>query len=283
MWCSKTIFAWWVRRQPTKQTSLEVEMDRNAVGTAKVVGLEEGESFWQPVPANGFVRNLLNTRTCGADAQFSIGTQTVAPGCYIREHMHDRHEEIIHVIEGNGIARIDGIEYLVPRGSSVFIGRNRKHHFLNWTTEPFTFLWIMLPGGLDDFFAAIGRPRSPGQPAPEPFPRPANIAEIEASTVFGRPNFVLAKLDFGVYLEITSRHGQAEHLALGHCISRLVFGAEMTWSRQRSSSMRSTVARDPGSSLPTSASRESGRLRVLILWSCEARYGPCHRRRWQIY
>ena len=160
-------------------------MDRNAVGNAMVVGLEDAESFWQPVPANGFVRNLLNTRTCGAEAQFSIGTQTVAPGCYIREHTHDRHEEIIHVIEGNGIARIDGTEYLVPRGSSVFIGRNRKHHFLNRTNEPFTFLWIMLPGGLDDFFAAIGRPRSPGQPAPKPFPRPANVAEIEARTVFG--------------------------------------------------------------------------------------------------
>ena len=35
------------------------------------------------------------------------------------------------------------------------------------------------------FSAEIGRPMTPGEPAPEPFPRPENIAEIEARTVFG--------------------------------------------------------------------------------------------------
>ena len=51
--------------------------------------------------------------------------------------------------------------------------------------EPMTFLWLMLPGGLDRFFAEIGRPRTPGEGAPAPFPRPENIAEIEQRTVFG--------------------------------------------------------------------------------------------------
>jgi hypothetical protein len=47
--------------------------------------------------------------------------------------------------------------------------------------------WVMMPGGdagLDDFFARIGRPRRPGEPAPEPFPRPADVEQIEAETVF---------------------------------------------------------------------------------------------------
>ena len=37
---------------------------------------------------------------------------------------------------------------------------------------------------LEDFFEAIGRPKLPGQPAPEPFPRPADALRIEAETVF---------------------------------------------------------------------------------------------------
>ena len=44
----------------------------------------------------------------------------------------------------------------------------------------------MMPGGddgLDDFFARIGRPRKPGEPAPEPFARPADVEQIEAATV----------------------------------------------------------------------------------------------------
>jgi hypothetical protein len=39
--------------------------------------------------------------------------------------------------------------------------------------------WTYLPPGLDDFFAAIGRLRTPGEPAPEPFARPADVHAIE--------------------------------------------------------------------------------------------------------
>jgi quercetin dioxygenase-like cupin family protein len=153
--------------------------------TFKVVGPPGGEFFWQPVPANGFVRNILSRATTGAAADFSIGTQTVAPGCFIREHTHAREEEIIVVIEGRGVARVDGVDHPLETGSAVYVDRNRRHHFLNPYPEPMTFLWILLPGGLDRFFAEIGRPMTPGEPAPAPFPRPDNIAEIEARTVFG--------------------------------------------------------------------------------------------------
>ena len=139
------------------------------LGNAFVVGPTAGDSFWQPVPANGFVRNILNQQTTGGAANLSLGTQTVAPGCFIREHTHALNEEIIHVVAGRGLARIDGIEHPIETGSTVYIGCNRRHHFLNPNTEPMTFLWIMTPGGLDRFFAEIGRPRSEGQPTPEPF------------------------------------------------------------------------------------------------------------------
>ena len=44
-----------------------------------------------------------------------------------------------------------------------------------------------MPNGLETFFKAIGRPMTPGEPAPEPFPRPDNVLEIERKTVFGEP------------------------------------------------------------------------------------------------
>lgn len=160
-------------------------MTEQIVGDAKVLGPNDGKSFWQPVPANGFIRNLLNNRVVGSENNISVGTQTVAAGCFIREHTHAHNEEIIFVVRGKGIARVDGIEHPIEEGSCVFVGRNRKHHFLASKDEPLTFLWIMLPGGLDDFFEQIGRPRTPGEPAPAPFPRPDNVAEIEARTVFG--------------------------------------------------------------------------------------------------
>lgn len=156
-----------------------------ATGDARILGPDEGDSHWQPVPANGFVRNLFSDKTVRSVNRFSVGTQTVAPRSFIREHTHDRNEEIIFCVEGRGIVRLDGQEYPLEKGTCVFLGHGRRHHFLNPFDEPMTFFWVFMPGGLDDFFAAIGRPRKPGDPTPENFPRPDNVAEIEARTVFG--------------------------------------------------------------------------------------------------
>lgn len=160
-------------------------MTAQPAGEALVLGPEDGASFWQPVPANGHVRNLLNDTLVRSESRFALGTQTVAPRAFIREHTHDRIEEVIFVLSGRGIARLDGVDHASEPGSCVYVGRNRKHHFLNPHDEPLTFLWLVMPGGLDAFFAEIGRPRSPGEPPPAPFPRPDDIAEIEARTVFG--------------------------------------------------------------------------------------------------
>lgn len=152
---------------------------------AIVLGPEDGESFWQPLPANGFVRNLLNTAKTGGTAPFSMGVQTVAAQSFIREHTHDDHEEIIFVVQGRGIARVDGVEHPLEAGSCAYIGPGIKHHFLNPNDEPLSFTFLLMPGGLDAFFARIGRAKLAGEKAPSPFPRPENIADIERETVFG--------------------------------------------------------------------------------------------------
>jgi hypothetical protein len=36
-------------------------------------------------------------------------------------------------------------------------------------------LWVITPPGLEDFFRAIGQPRTPGQPPPPPFARPTDV------------------------------------------------------------------------------------------------------------
>jgi quercetin dioxygenase-like cupin family protein len=156
-----------------------------AFSETKVLGPEDGESYWQPVPANGFIRNLFSDKSVVSKTGFAMGTQTVAPGCFVREHTHDGNEEIIFVVSGRGIAKLDGSELPIEPGSCVFIARNHKHQFINPGPEPITWVWYLMPGGLQDFFAEIGRARIPGEPAPEPFPRPANVDEIEARTVFG--------------------------------------------------------------------------------------------------
>jgi hypothetical protein len=40
-------------------------------------------------------------------------------------------------------------------------------------------LWVISPPGLEHFFETIGRPRQPGEAAPTPFERPADVVAIE--------------------------------------------------------------------------------------------------------
>ena len=74
---------------------------------AVVVQPGEGESYWQPVPACGFVEVAVADRGDGA-AGFDAGIQEVAPGGHVRLHAHSAHDELILVLAGRGTARVDG-------------------------------------------------------------------------------------------------------------------------------------------------------------------------------
>lgn len=149
----------------------------------------EGQSFWQPVPANGYAEVLVNEATTG-ERRFAMGIQVVAPGGHVRLHCHGANEEIIFFFEGSGRAVVDGVEHAAVPGTTCYLGPDVMHSFINDGDGPLKFVWVMSPPGLEAFFEQIGRPRSPGEPAPAPFPRPADAERIERDTVFthhGKP------------------------------------------------------------------------------------------------
>ncbi|HYZ62649.1 MAG TPA: cupin domain-containing protein [Acetobacteraceae bacterium] len=151
-------------------------------GKGFVLQPEEGESFWQPVPANGYVVNKLFPENW--DGPFSLGLQVVGPNSYIRRHIHDRHREVLFVWGGTGRAVVDGEDHRMQPGTVIALPAGVEHMFVNEGEEELRLLWILAPHGLEAFFRQIGRPRQAGEPAPSPFPRPANVLEIEAATVF---------------------------------------------------------------------------------------------------
>jgi len=153
-------------------------------GEIRVVPAGEGESLWQPVPANGHIEVLMAPDLVRMASRFAFGTQTVPPGCHIREHSHDRVEEMIFVLGGTGRAVLDGENVRMEPGTAIYLGLNRRHMFVNEGSEDLRLAWLVLPNGLEDFFRGIGRPRIAGEPDPTPFPRPADVLEIERRTVF---------------------------------------------------------------------------------------------------
>ena len=153
-------------------------------GAAFVRQPDEGESFWQPVPANGYAEVRVSKRDSPKIQGFSSGIQVIAPGCHIREHQHGAEQELLFFFEGTGKVLVNGVEHPVRPGTTAYLGPWNRHKIVNDSQADLKMLWVLVPGGLEDFFQAIGRPRTPGEPAPQPFPRPENVEEIERDTVF---------------------------------------------------------------------------------------------------
>ncbi len=155
-----------------------------AKGQSAVIAADASPTFWQPLPANGHAECVLSSSALRSVHRFSMGTQTLPPGGRVRLHAHDAGEEVLYVIEGQGCAEVDSETHRMAPGTTLYLGHNVAHTFFNDGTTDLKWVWYFMPGGLEDFFAAIGRPRVAGEPAPAPFARPADAKEIEARTVF---------------------------------------------------------------------------------------------------
>lgn len=147
-------------------------------GRAVVVQPGHGPSYWQPVPANGHADPTLTPAQTGFDG-LSMGYQTIAPGGRVREHSHGDQVELQICFRGRGRVVVDGVSHPLAPGTACFLGHDVKHEIVNEGSDDLVMLWVISPSGLEHFFKAIGRPRQPGEPAPEPFARPADVVAIE--------------------------------------------------------------------------------------------------------
>ena len=87
-------------------------------GSRFVLQPDEGTSYWQPRPANGYATVKVNPDNCSSN-QVTMGMQAVAPGGYVREHWHSRNEEILFCFEGAGAILVDGEPHYAAFVSAV--------------------------------------------------------------------------------------------------------------------------------------------------------------------
>src|ERR687892_560818 len=112
-----------------------------------VVQPDQGESFWQPVPANGYAEVRVSHRRHPTIRNLATGIQVIAPGCHIREHVHPAQEELLFFFEGQGEAVIDGRSYPLQPGTTVYVGAGHRHKFVNTSPDAeLRMCWVMLPG-----------------------------------------------------------------------------------------------------------------------------------------
>lgn len=164
----------------------EAMSDEITKGRSVVVGPDEGRSLWQPLPSRGYVTVNLTPANMPYDT-WSSGVQVMPPGCEVREHGHMQNHELVFVYEGKGIVDIDGEVTDIEPGTTVLFARNCRHRIENTGSSDMKLFWVFFPPGLEDWFEAIGRPRTPGEPMPEAFPRPEDVADVQARMRFLPP------------------------------------------------------------------------------------------------
>ena len=142
-----------------------------------VVGPEQGQSLWQPLPSRGYVDVNLTPDNMPYDT-FSSGIQVLPPGCEVREHGHLQNHELVFVYQGEGRVDIDGEVSVLKPDTTVLFARNCVHRIENTGAIDMKMFWVFFPPGLEDWFNAIGRPRTPGEPMPAAFARPDNVREV---------------------------------------------------------------------------------------------------------
>jgi mannose-6-phosphate isomerase-like protein (cupin superfamily) len=137
----------------------------------QVLQAEEGASFWQPKPANGYVTVKASPWTVPS-LSFSQGIQVIPLGSMVRRHSHEAQDEVIYCLEGVGSIDLTGKSYPMTPGATIVIPRGAGHSFKNIGEEDLKFIWTIGGPGLENFFRTIGKPRLPNQHAPDHFERP---------------------------------------------------------------------------------------------------------------
>lgn len=116
-----------------------------------VLGPGEGEHLVH-FRDGGDVCIKLSSATVGSEAM-AVGTQQVKVGTGIPEHRHPATDETFLVVDGTGIALLDGAPHDITAGAWIYIPRGTWHAFTNPDAE-LRLLWTVSPAGLDAFFRA---------------------------------------------------------------------------------------------------------------------------------
>ncbi|MBV6519155.1 MAG: hypothetical protein DCC43_07090 [Candidatus Brocadia sp.] len=104
----------------------------------------------------------IKITTVGENKNSSMHLIQIRENGELLPHYHKRHDEVIYVKKGSGIATLDGTRYLVKSGSILQIPGKTVHKFINTGDEPFIAVSIFSPpfDGRDEKFIK-GKKKTP--------------------------------------------------------------------------------------------------------------------------
>lgn len=100
---------------------------------------------------------LVKVFSADTEGTYCVLELTLPSGGGAPQHVHYREDEIITVMEGTlTVTSADGKDHEAAVGSVVRLPKGARHAFRNVTDTPVRVLITAIPGGLDNYFAALG-------------------------------------------------------------------------------------------------------------------------------
>ncbi len=103
----------------------------------------------------------------GADSggRFTVIEQVTPVGWGPPRHIHSREDEIFYVLEGTYELHVGDERRTASAGASAILPRGVPHGFRNAASTASRLLFVITPGGLEEYFLAVAKCSPPPTPA----------------------------------------------------------------------------------------------------------------------
>lgn len=96
--------------------------------------------------------------------------QVTPPGWGPPRHIHSVEDEIFYILDGSYELHIGDERRTVSSGASAILPRNIPHGFRNVASTPSRLVFVITPGGLEEYFLAVAKC--------SPAPNPSQLVEL---------------------------------------------------------------------------------------------------------
>lgn len=106
----------------------------------------------------------LIASAAGTGGRYTVIEQVTPPDWGPPRHIHSREDEIFYVLDGSYELHVGDERRTVSAGASAILPRNIPHGFRNVAPTPSRVVFVIAPGGLEEYFLAVAK----CSPAPDP-------------------------------------------------------------------------------------------------------------------
>ena len=117
----------------------------------------------------GTTMRFIATAACTA-GRYTVIEQVTPPDWGPPRHIHSREDEIFYILDGSYELHVGDESRTVYAGASAILPRNIPHGFRNVASTPSRLVFVVTPGGLEEYFLAVAKC--------SPAPNPPQLAEL---------------------------------------------------------------------------------------------------------